>query len=274
MRFKYVLFLCIVILLLSVDNYRDQNEIVMGYRTTSKLPYIQENPDNEGFYKDIYTEACRRIGYTLKIVRLPKARVLKGLEDGVIDFYPGFAYSEDRARYSFWINNRIKQQDVIITHDEVDTLESIEDLDGLRYLLSLGNSNALTDMDLGNIKTITVSELDLDRAIKMIKNKRADFYVYEENTIRYFIKSNDIDGIRFHTNVIEDFYWSHAGFSRNSPLFKGIPNPDYDPEFPQSIENFPFKLDEESVFYKLRSALEEMASDGTIDAYYHSYFYK
>lgn len=57
-------------------------EIIMGYRTTAKMPYIHAEPSDDGFYFELYDEAAKRIGATLKVVRLPKLRVLIALEAG------------------------------------------------------------------------------------------------------------------------------------------------------------------------------------------------
>ncbi|MDK2688370.1 amino acid ABC transporter, partial [Vibrio vulnificus] len=78
-------------------------EIIMGYRTTAKMPYIHAEPSDDGFYFELYDEAAKRIGVTLKVVRLPKVRVLHALEAREIDFYPGFAFDEERAKYAYWV---------------------------------------------------------------------------------------------------------------------------------------------------------------------------
>ncbi|MCG6306326.1 hypothetical protein K6U21_19510 [Vibrio vulnificus] len=73
-------------------------EIIMGYRTTEKMPYIHAEPSDDGFYFELYDEAAKRIGAKLKVVRLPKLRVLLALEAGEIDFYPGFGCDVEGRR--------------------------------------------------------------------------------------------------------------------------------------------------------------------------------
>ncbi|EPJ0791213.1 hypothetical protein ACS1UE_000735 [Vibrio vulnificus] len=35
-------------------------EIIMGYRTTEKMPYIHAEPSDDGFYFELYDEAAKR----------------------------------------------------------------------------------------------------------------------------------------------------------------------------------------------------------------------
>ena len=70
-------------------------ELVMGYRTNARLPLIAAAPDNRGVYNKIYATAAQQIGCSLRIVRKPKKRILKDLQDGLIDFYPGFDFTPE-----------------------------------------------------------------------------------------------------------------------------------------------------------------------------------
>lgn len=244
----------------------------MGYRTTEKLPYINEAPDNSGLFKDLYSEAARRIGFTLEIERMPKKRVLMALEKGTLDFYPGFSFTLERAAYSFWMINGIKQRDVAISADSLHELNSNDDIKGLHYLRALGNPDYLEGMDVSSLNIHTVAELDVARAIEMIKLGRVDFYIYEEDTMKFYVKSHGITGVKFHNNLIKEFYWMHAGFSRLSPHYKGVENPDYDSSHEMSDENFPYELVPGSTLDRFRDALKEMADEGYTDSLYQYYF--
>lgn len=246
--------------------------IKMGYRTTNKLPYIEKAPSNEGLFKDLYSEACRRIGYDLEIVRIPKKRVLIALEEGTLDFYPGFAFDTRRAEYSFWIRNGLKQRDIAISLDSLHDLKTYDDLKGLRYLAALGNPDYFEGKMPDSIEMYTVAELDIERALKILSLKRADFYIYEEDTMRFWVKSHGKTGFKFHPELIQRFYWMNAGFSRFSPLFEQIDNPKYDSTVEMSRDNFPYEVKEGSVVDQFRDALWKMYEEGFTDSLYKFYF--
>ncbi len=261
-----------ITLLLCSWTIGEERIITMGYRTTNKLPYIAEEPDNSGFYTDLYSEACERIGFQLRIVRLPKKRVLIGLSNGSIDFYPGFAYNDERAQYSFWINTKLIQRDVAVSLDTLHQLTSFDLLQDLRYLKALGNPDYLDSAVLATMNVNIVAELDLERALSLIDLGRVDFYIYEENTMKYYVKSHGLTGFQFHENLIDRVGWMHAGFSRLSPHFEGIDNPSYDSTMAMSRENFPFDVVPESTVDRFRNALLEMYEEGYTDSLYQYHF--
>lgn len=264
--------IALLLILFFLSSFADEKIIRMGYRTTNKLPYIDETPDNSGLYQDLYKEAARRIGYKLEIVRLPKKRVLLQLSEGQIDFYPGFAFNEERAEYSFWFNNGITQNDIVISRDDLHDLKTISDLKGLTYLIALGNPEYLSKELLVDVNTHTVAELNLERAIKMLLTKRADFYIYEDDTMLYYVKSKKIKGVKFHENLINRSYVMKVGFSRNSPLFEGNENPNFNKQKAISVENFPYLLKPGSVVEKFKRAIDEMAQEGYTDSLCNYYF--
>lgn len=270
----FVKFLILLILCSTLSLAQDSVKpvIKMGYRTTEKLPYIKEMPDNSGLFYDLYSEAARRIGFELEIVRLPKKRVLMALEKGELDFYPGFSYTKERAKYSFWMVNGIKQRDVAISLDTLHDLKSYDDIKNLNYLKALGNPDYLEGADLSTLTVHTIAELDVGRAIEMIKLGRVDFYIYEEDTMKFYVKSNGITGVKFHEDLIKRFYWMHAGFSRFSPHYKGKANPNYDSTREESRENFPHELISGATLDMFRSALRDMYEEGYTDSLYNHYF--
>lgn len=246
--------------------------IKMGYRTTNKLPYIEEAPSNEGLYKDLYSEACRRIGCELEIVRLPKKRILIALEEGELDFYPGFAFNKERAKYAFWFRNGLQQRDIAISLDTLHDLKTYDDLKGLRYLAALGNPDYFEGDIPESLRVFTVAELDIERALKMLSLHRADFYIYEEDTMKFWVKSRNITGFKFHPELIKRFYWMYVGFSRLSPHFQQVANSKYDSTREMSATNFPYEVKEGSVVDQLRDALWEMHEEGYSDSLYNVYF--
>lgn len=80
------------------------DELVMGYRTNERLPFIDDETNN-GIYLDLFGEACRKIGVALKVVRLPKVRVAHALQQGTVDFYPGYSFTVERASHITFFPN-------------------------------------------------------------------------------------------------------------------------------------------------------------------------
>ncbi|MCU8560748.1 transporter substrate-binding domain-containing protein [Vibrio vulnificus] len=173
-------------------------EIIMGYRTTEKMPYIHAEPSDDGFYFELYDEAAKRIGAKLKVVRLPKLRVLLALEAGEIDFYPGFAFDLERAKYAYWVPNGTYQRDVAVTLKGRPLMTQATSLDGFTQLVALGNPDYLVGRDTSKMNQFTVSELDVGRAMTFLRRGRADFYVYEEDTLRYYLKTEGLNDMMIH----------------------------------------------------------------------------
>ncbi|AUL97257.1 transporter substrate-binding domain-containing protein [Vibrio vulnificus] len=247
-------------------------EIIMGYRTTEKMPYIHAEPSDDGFYFELYDEAAKRIGAKLKVVRLPKLRVLLALEAGEIDFYPGFAFDLERAKYAYWVPNGTYQRDVAVTLKGRPLMTQATSLDGFTQLVALGNPDYLVGRDISKMNQFTVSELDVGRAMTFLRRGRADFYVYEEDTLRYYLKTEGLNDMMIHSQFVDRSTPSWAGFSRNSALFQGQENPAYDPNLPLAWNNMPMELVPGSVIDEFRQALHQMEMEGWTQALYRKYF--
>ncbi|HFQ5121399.1 TPA: substrate-binding periplasmic protein [Vibrio vulnificus] len=247
-------------------------EIIMGYRTTEKMPYIHAEPSDDGFNFELYDEAAKRIGAKLKVVRLPKLRVLLALEAGEIDFYPGFAFDLERAKYAYWVPNGTYQRDVAVTLKGRPLMTQATSLDGFTQLVALGNPDYLVGRDTSKMNQFTVSELDVGRAMTFLRRGRADFYVYEEDTLRYYLKTEGLNDMMIHPNFVDRSTPSWAGFSRNSALFQGQENPAYDPNLPLAWNNMPMELVPGSVIDEFRQALHQMEMEGWTQALYRKYF--
>ncbi|HAS6018059.1 TPA: transporter substrate-binding domain-containing protein [Vibrio vulnificus] len=263
---------CLVALCSYVTVASATTEIIMGYRTTAKMPYIHAEPSDDGFYFELYDEAAKRIGATLKVVRLPKLRVLHALEAGEIDFYPGFAFDEERAKYAYWVPNGTYQRDVAITLKGRPLMTQATSLDGLTQLVALGNPDYLVGRDTSQMDQLTVSELDVGRAMTFLRRGRADFYVYEEDTLRYFLKTEGSSDMMIHPQFVDRSSPSWAGFSRNSALFEGQENPAYDPNLPLAWDNMPMRLVPGSVIDEFQQALHQMEMEGWTQALYRKHF--
>lgn len=259
--------LLIFVCMLTVLSVSAETVITMGYRTTAKLPYIEAAPSNAGLYYDLYSEAASRAGLSLDVVRVPKVRVEENLRRGLIDFYPGYSYTDERAEFAFWMRNGMIQRDIVVGRIEHHDELVAGDTGALVQGLSLGNP-----LKLEGFEVLEVAELGLDRAFQMLASERIDVYVAEESTIKYYIKSNSITNVELFDQYIDEVYYSHAGFSVQSPLFMVEPNPLYNPQQAQSPTNFPIALTSDSPAKRFNDALRQMSEDGTTKAILARYF--
>ncbi|MCG6306327.1 hypothetical protein K6U21_19515 [Vibrio vulnificus] len=145
-------------------------------------------------------------------------------------------------------------------------------LDGFTQLVALGNPDYLVGRDTSKMNQFTVSELDVGRAMTFLRRGRADFYVYEEDTLRYYLKTEGLNDMMIHPQFVDRSSPSWAGFSRNSALFQGQENPAYDPNLPLAWNNMPMELVPGSVIDEFRQALHQMEMEGWTQALYRKYF--
>lgn len=267
--------ICIFLLILSgcvQFAFAEDRVLVMGYRTNSKEPLIAKSPDNSGLYRDLYEEAARRIGFELKIIRLPKVRVLLSMQSGEIDFYPVFIFSQERAKYTFFIDSGLRDQNVAITLKDHPDIMSFEDMEGLTFLQPLGNANYLEGVDTTDIDVMHVAETGVERMLRLIKAKRADVTIYQLSTILYNTSSEVLAQFKIHYKLLPDKINLPLGFSLKSKYIKYTKNAAYDPHKELTIDNYPYVLDPSCVTYRFQKALESMQTDGFTEKLYDKYY--
>ena len=106
----------------------------MVYKEGGKEPLIKQMPNDEGIYKDLFTEAAARIGCKLEISRLPKRRLMRMLKSGESDFYPGSSFSNQRATYLYYVPNGLMTAEYGITNKGIPELKSYADLKNIQLL--------------------------------------------------------------------------------------------------------------------------------------------
>lgn len=265
-------FLKIFILLYLFTQFLYANKLVMGYREDERKPLIEKKGDNSGLYMELYSLAAKKIGYELEIIRKPKKRILLEMKQGKIDFYPGFTFTVPRSKDVYFIENGLPGGDVGISLKDFPEVKSFNDLSGKKVLVATGGPNETRLSSIDHIRLHRVPRLSINKAISLIVLKRDDFYIYNKSSINYYIKMNEIDYLKVHENCCGGFKPMYLGFSKNSPKFKEIKNPNYDDSKNLSIGNLPTKLDTESVAYKFYNALMEMKNDGTTERLYNKYY--
>jgi len=241
-------------------------ELVMGYRTSERLPYIHEAPDNSGFYLELYQIAAQRLGCQLKVVREPKNRILHGLTKGDIDFYPGLGFNEERQQIVHFIANGLQERYIGIGRDDAPAITNLDDLvqHNMVLLRSLGG------FDLGglpaNLNVRQLMDMDIGKALALLQERKGDFFVYDEANLRFFLQQHPQPGLKLQTSCCEAPHPMYLGFSRKSPHYAEEANPDYDPGKPLAADNVPTRVKPGSLAASFQAMLAQMADEGLVDA--------
>ena len=260
---------CIIFVIFSFLNvrvYAQDNVLTMGYRTNEKLPFIAEDPDSSGIFKELYEEAANRLGFRLEIVRLPKNRIILGLDEGSIDFYPLYTYSNERSAYVYFAPNGLEVSYSVLSKDDFPNIKTGTDLYGYVGLVSLGSPTYLTGFDTSRIDESWITEMDIAKAVDMILMGRGDFYIYESEPLIFYIQKHEVTGVRLQPIVVNVESTAYIGLSKKSPYYQEEVNTDFDPLKLVSPENSPVRLVPGSIFYRLLQVLEEMDREGFTDS--------
>ncbi|QSX40449.1 substrate-binding periplasmic protein [Shewanella cyperi] len=247
-------------------------ELVMGYRTSERMPYIHEAPDNSGLYFELYQLAAQRLGCQLTVVREPKNRIMHGLTKGDIDFYPGLGFNEERQKIVHFIANGLKERYVGIGREDAPSITRLDDL--VRHNMVLLRS--LGGFDLGglppklNIRQLM--DMDIAKALTLLQERKGDFFVYDEANLRYFLKQHPQPGLRLQTQCCEAPHPMYLGFSRKSKHITEEANPDFDPTKPLAPENVPIRIQADSLAARFQTLLLQMEQEGLIEALGYHWF--
>ena len=247
--------------------------LIMGYRETGRLPLIGKNGDNSGLYFDLFSRAAQKMNVNFKIYRYPKKRVLKYIEDGKIDFYPGFTFTPRRSTFAYYIKNGLLDGgDIGVSLHSLENITNLEQLQGKKVLLALGGPMVDLLAHIEGIILNKVASLSIEKAIKLLRLKRHDIYLYNRKSIEYYLKVNNIKDIKLHLKCCGGNKPMYLGFSRKSINFKEVKNPNFDPEKVISIMNTPNIIHKESLAYKLGLTLKQMRESGEIQKIIDKYY--
>jgi len=243
-------------------------EMVMGYRTSARLPFIAEHPSKQGLYFTLYQRALESIGCTLTVRRAPKKRILKLIAEGEIDFYPGLGSSPGREQYLHFIENGFISHIVAISHKDIADIHSFADMEGKVLLTAIGSN--VFDTKGYEIHLRQAHDLSVTTAVKLLSEKRADFYFYNEVNIRYYLKLNPNDNIKIHPCCFPSSAMT-LGFSKKSKYAQTIPNPASTSSKRSLSKNKQLQLAPSSKALAFKEALAKLKSDGVtaklVDAY-------
>ncbi|MCG9747199.1 MULTISPECIES: amino acid ABC transporter [Shewanella] len=247
-------------------------ELIMGYRTSERLPYIHAEPDNQGLYLALYQLASERIGCSLKVYRAPKKRILRALRLGKVDFYPGFGFTQKRNHYAYFIANGLFERYTGISHSGIEEISSLNDLVTTPYVLLISPGGYDLDGIPKGVITRRPPEMDAAQAFELLSTGKGDFFSYDETTIRYELAHHPHPELKLHPKCCEPMRDMYLGFSRASRYFKTSPNPDYDPGQADSIANRRRLLMPGSKAHALADELERMRASGETERIRESFF--
>lgn len=266
--YKYGL---IILILALLPDMTQACTIKMGYRTTSRLPNITSAPENQGLFVDLYTKAAQTINCKLEIIRLPKKRILKKLQNGEIDFYPGFTFNLERHKYIYFMENGLPSLNVGLSRVELHEIRSYYDLKDKRLLLSLGAPHV--DAKKFGLIIKQPPEVSFESAIDYVLDGRADFYEGEISAFAYYLKNHKRSKeLKYHFNCCGGIKPLLLGFSRQSIHFKPIPNPKHDESIKISPYNTPRLPDDQTIASQFSDALFQLKTNGFTDQLFKSYY--
>ncbi|MBT1443982.1 transporter substrate-binding domain-containing protein [Shewanella sp. JM162201] len=240
--------------------------LTMGYRTSERLPYINAEPNNTGVFVELYRSAAKRIGCELEVVRAPKNRIIRDLMHGNIDFYPSLGFNRDRLRFTHFIANGLPEHYIGVSRDNIPEIRSTAEVANLGMLLLMSPGG----YDLGGlppgIEKRQPMDLDVPKALSMLKASKGDFFIYDEYTLSYYIERDQISGLKLHQHCCEAEREMYLGFSRKSPHYQDETNPDFRTDLPIGPSNQPKRSSEGSIAHRFAAELEKMQQEGTTDA--------
>ncbi|MGD8109999.1 substrate-binding periplasmic protein [Vibrio sp. TRT 17S01] len=265
---KSILFVATLTLLFASSAF--SCELKMGFRTTERLPLIAKAPLNDGLYYDLYSQAAQQIGCQLTVVRSPKKRLLKMLQDGEIDIYPGFIFNMERADYVLFLESGLPGGEIGISRNDLKEITNKHQLSGLTLVQSLGAPDFASGVE--NISYYTKAELSIPEAIELIRKKRGDFYIYPRGTLLYYLKLHNAKDIKVHLNCCGGATPLYLAFSKKSKhLNEGI-NPRFVPDEPLSASNWPTQPLKGTVAYQFQQQLLLMKESGETIELYNQYY--
>ena len=155
----------------------------MGYRISDRVPLIGKDSDNSGLYYDLYSRAAQKIECRLEVIRKSKLRIIRDLQTGNIDFYPGFNFTTKRAVYTYYLENGLPGGDAGISRSDFREITHLSQLKGDTLFSALGGPNYLEGVE--GVYQKQLAELTTQRAIRLLLNERAEFYIYNKSSIEF-----------------------------------------------------------------------------------------
>jgi len=161
--------------------------------------------------------------------------------------------------------------DVGVSRPTLAQVSNLSQLKGKTLLVALGGPDWDFEKFGGLIRS--PPELTLNQAITYIHDKRADFYIYNKDSVAYYFKMNPKHRFKVHSRCCGGVKPMYLGFSRWSEHFSEQKNPDFNAEQALTPENSPTSLLPTSLAARFAEALQLMAKEGTTEAIYQRYYH-
>lgn len=282
-NFKMLIFIIVFVFGLDTGAYATDNTVskaseikekltfVMGYREDSKAPYIAAKGDNSGFYYDLFSHAAKEMGASFEVVRKPKVRILNDIKEGKVDFYPGLTFGTERAEYIYFMVEGLPGGDVGLSLKSLGIITDMCQLEGKIIVQALGGSDLKERFSECNLTVERISALDTERAVRLLRMGRADFYLYNRPTVESYIDNNPSDDLLVHYSKFSkrgDFF---CGFSRKSSKYAEEANPNYDPSKEISPINLPYRIKTDCPAYKFEQIIRKLVESGETEKLYRKH---
>lgn len=278
--FRGFLVVCFLLFFPHLAAAEMNSTLTLVYKDAGTSSYMGVAPDSSGLYKDLMTRAAEKIGFKLKIVRGPKKRLYKMLEEGEADLYASAAFRVSRSKFLFYMLNGLyrHKQYYGLTSLNIPMLSNIKDISkyDLSWVVEMGSSSPERAKVYG-LKHLEIEDVTVERAVQMLTRDRPFFFLINKIDVHKYMKEHHLAsmcevGVRLHCCYLDVAAPLYSNFSRNSPYYHEEPNLRYDAKKPLSPENFPFQLVAGSVSYKFQKALREMIDSGEVEALARKYF--
>lgn len=257
---------CIALLIAS-SAFAQENTLVMAYIEREKEPFISESPNNQGFFNDLFSRAAQKIGFKLKIVRVPKKRLYHDMQKGLIDFTPG-SFALERMKTSNWFPYGVISKEVCLSPIHLETITDLSQTPPLRLITELGSSKVTINERYPAITAeVLGANVDVSKAIKALQGQRGDLFITEQEPLQYFVKKNKIKsfaamGLKLHPNCLPKSHPLLVAFSLASAHYGELPNPNFNAKLPPSPSNLPMIVAPNSVAGQFANALMELNASG------------
>ncbi|MFC3151264.1 hypothetical protein ACFOEK_09530 [Litoribrevibacter euphylliae] len=240
-------------------------------------------PSNEGLYQALYQEVATNIGCRLSIERAPKQRTLYSLEHGTADLYPSTGFDEHRSKYLFYIPNGLYRLEPYLglTPSNVPELKKISDITqyGLSWIFEAGDTTQQVAEAL-QVPNEPIVDLTTDRAVKMLSRGRQVFYRMIQQDYFKYLKANNLRDLR-HLNIATHLsccepksHILYTGFSRTSSYYAEEPNPEFNPHQEITAENYPYRIANHSIAYKVAAEIQNLKDSGRVNTLYQNFIIK
>lgn len=207
-------------------------------------PYCGEDLSHGGVFSEIVTMAYARKGYTVRYRDMPWARVLKNLEDGLLDAAACAYYTEERNQtYLFSAPVMQGGRLVFYKRKEMDLViwKTLDDLRGYRIGVNRGSSYTpeFNQAEFLDKKVVAHGKFNFK---KLLLN-RIDLYPVDPAWANYFIQKNLAE-------QQDDFATLSPPLSEGQPVYL---------MFSRAIPDAQIKIQ------VLNEGLKEIREDGTLN---------